>query len=112
METRRYVQQNCGFTRALLLGNIALLERQTLEEREVYNSQGRGMITATGAYGGKLCRQNISSDNMVKYCTNISQIQLRTKAEGTDWKQNKFQCFHHKHRQAGSQKCSCSWYFD
>lgn len=56
METRRYVQQNRGIPRALLLGNIDLLERQTLKEREVYNSQGRVMITAIGAYGGKLCR--------------------------------------------------------
>lgn len=50
------MQQNRGIPRALLRGNIDLLERQTLKEREVYNSQGRVMITAIGAYGGKLCR--------------------------------------------------------
>lgn len=36
--------------------SIALLETETLEKREICNSQGRVMITATGAYRRKLYR--------------------------------------------------------
>lgn len=43
-----------------------------IQESEVYNSQGRVMITAPGVYGGKLCRPNINNTNLVEYVLNIN----------------------------------------